>query len=102
MSAWDALLDRVDVIADARADVDDAVQAELTELLVGAMRDGTADRELDPGQAGLWLAALLRTHTEVQDAGEERSDDALSMLRVIITRWLHPGRLDQAPPTFGS
>lgn len=102
MSAWDALLDRVDVIADARTDVDDAVQAELTELLVGAMRDGTADRELDPGQAGLWIAALLRTHAVVQDAGEDRADDALSMLRVIITRWLHPGRLDQAPPTFGS
>lgn len=100
MTAWDALLDRVDAIVDARTEVDDAVQAELTELLVGAMRDGTADRELDPGQSGLWLGTLLRTHAVVQDAGEEQPDDALSMLRVIITRWLHPGRLDQAPPTF--
>jgi hypothetical protein len=101
MSAWDALLDRVDEIVDTRATVDAEVQSELTELLLGAMRDGTADRELDPGEAGLWLAALLRTHADVQDAGERRADDALSTLRVIITRWLHPGRLDQAPPTFG-
>lgn len=100
MTAWDALLDRVDAIVDARLDVDPTVQDELTALLVGAMRDGTADRELDPGQAGLWIAALLRTHSLVQDAGEDRADDALSMLRVILTRWLHPGRLDQAPPTF--
>jgi hypothetical protein len=100
MTAWDALLDRVDTLVDARADVDETVEAELTGLLVEAMRDGTADRELDPGDAGRWLATLLRAHAAVQDAGEEHPDDALSTLRVIITRWLHPGRLDQAPPTF--
>jgi hypothetical protein len=102
MTAWDALLDRVDTLVDARQDVDDAVEAELTDLLVEAMRDGTADRELDPGDAGRWLVTLVRTHAAVQAAGEERADDALSTLRVIITRWLHPGRLDQAPPTFVS
>lgn len=100
MSAWDALLDRVDEIVAARLDVDAEVQDELTDLLLGAMHDGTADRELDPYTAGFWLACLLRTHATVQAAGEDQPDDALSTLRVIITRWLHPGRLDQAAPTF--
>ncbi len=102
MSAWDALLDRIDLVVHEGTEVDAGVEAELTTLLVGAMRDGTADRELDPGEAGRWIAALLRTHASVADAGEERPDDALSTLRVIVTRWLHPGRLDQSPPTFGA
>lgn len=99
MSAWDALLDRVDVVVADRVPVDDALQHELTELLRGAQRDGTADRELDPQDAGRWLAVLLRTHADVRDHGEKVPDDALSTLRVVITRWLHPGRLDQTPPS---
>lgn len=99
MSAWDALLDRIDVLVAERVPVDDAVQAELTELLGDAQRDGTADRELDTADAGRWLALLLRTHADVREAGETVPDDALSTLRVVITRWLHPGRLDQTPPS---
>lgn len=102
MSSWDDLLDRVDTLVAHEEPVDDSVEAELRALLLGAMADGTADRELDPVDAGRWLTALLRTHHDVQAQGEELPDDALSTLRVIITRWLHPGRLDQAPPTFGA
>lgn len=102
MSAWDALLDRLDLLVDEAATIDGHVEAELAGLLHGAQRDGTADRELDPQDAGRWLAALLRSHQDVRTHGEEHEDDALSTLRVIVTRWLHPGRLDQSPPTFGS
>ena len=99
MSAWDALLDRIDVAAAENQVVDDALQEELTELLRDAQSDGTADRELDTVDAGRWLALLLRTHAHVRDTGEKVPDDALSTLRVVITRWLHPGRLDQTPPS---
>lgn len=101
MSAWDDLLDHVDRLVDAQASIDDEVEADLVELVGAAQLDGTADRELDTADAGRWLAALLRARADVQAAGERRDDDALSTLRVIITRWLHPGRLDQTPPTFG-
>lgn len=101
MSAWDQLLDRIDVLVDQAAPVDAGVEAELTELVGAAQLDGTADRELDTADAGRWLAALLRARIDVAAAGEARPDDSLSTLRVVITRWLHPGRLDQTPPTFG-
>lgn len=99
MTPWDHLMDRLDELVHAGTEIGDDVEPELTDLLLAAMRDGVADRELDPADSGRWLATLLRVHQELR-RDEHRSDDALSTLRVIVTRWLHPGRLDQAPPVF--
>ena len=101
-SRWDALLDRVDRVVADREPVSSVLVDELGDLLVGAMRDGMADRELDPGDSARWLGALLRAQRLEQDEHESVPDQALSTLRVIVTRWLHPARLDRTPATFGS
>lgn len=94
MTPWDRLLDRIDELVHRGTPVTPDVEAELTTLLVDAMRDGVADRELDPDDSGRWLAMLLRTLTALRP-DEQRPDDTLSTLRVIVTRWLHPARLDR-------
>ncbi|MGJ9411568.1 hypothetical protein ACHAAC_02565 [Aeromicrobium sp. CF4.19] len=99
MSPWDRLLDRLDALSHAGTPFPDGVEEELAELLVGAMRDGMADRELDPADSARWLVVLLGTHATLQRA-QEQPDGALSTLRVIVTRWLHPGRLDQTARSF--
>ncbi|WP_375000592.1 hypothetical protein [Aeromicrobium sp. CTD01-1L150] len=94
MSPWDRLLDRLDELACAPHELPDDLESEISALLLAAMRDGMADRELDPADSARWLATLLRTLTVLQPQ-EARADDTLSTLRVIVTRWLHPARLDQ-------
>ena len=99
-SPWDALLDRLDRAVAHREQVSSDLVDELADLLVEAMREGTADRELDPGDSARWLGSLLRAQRLEQDEHESAPDEALSTLRVIVTRWLHPGRLDRTLATF--
>ena len=97
MSPWDQLLDRLDHLACSPTALPDDLTTELTGLVEAAMADGMADRELDPADCGRWLATLLHSLHTLQPA-EQRADDSLSTLRVVVTRWLHPGRLDPADP----
>lgn len=94
MSAWDLLLHRLDELACAPGPLPADLADELTALVRDAMRDGMADRELDPRDSALWLATLLQSLLTLQPH-ETRPDDTLSTLRVIVTRWLHPARLDR-------
>ncbi len=94
MTPWDRLLDRLDELACSPGALPADLELELGDLLVSAMRDGMADRELDPADSARWLATLVRTLAALQPQ-EARPDDSLSTLRVIVTRWLHPARLDR-------
>lgn len=97
MSAWDDLLDHLDHVAAGRHDTS---ASQLTTMLRAAQREGLADGELDPVDAGRWLERLVAARDDL-DAGD---DTALSTLRVVVTRWLHPPRLDlaaRAAETFG-
>jgi hypothetical protein len=94
VSPWDRLLDRLDALAHAAGPLPRDVEDEIGGLLLAAMEDGMADRELDPADSARWLVTLLRTLGTLQPR-EDREDDTLSTLRVIVTRWLHPSRLDQ-------
>ena len=95
MSPWDRLLDRLDDLACSPDPLPADLAGELTVQVAAAMADRMADRELDPADCGRWLATLVHSLHALQP-GEARSDDTLSTLRVIVTRWLHPGRLDPA------
>lgn len=101
MSPWDSLLDRLDHLVDGREPLPHGLETELADLLAAAMLDGMADRELDPTDCARWLAALVRTEARVSSP-DGVPDASLSMLRVIVTRWLHPPRLDGTTPTFGA
>ena len=94
MSPWDLLLHRLDELACAPTTLPAGLTDELTDLLREAMRDGMADRELDPVDSARWLATLLHSLATLQPH-EAHQDDTLSTLRVIVTRWLHPARLDR-------
>lgn len=94
-TAWDALLDRVDRLVASATLVDPGIVDELGDLIAAAITEGAVDRELDPRASGRWLAALASAHGHLLAAHPEADADAeLALLRVIITRWLHPGRLD--------
>lgn len=97
MSPWDRLLDRLDDLACSPEPLPPELADELTVQVAAAMADGMADRELDPTDCGRWLATLVHSLHALQPA-EVRPDDTLSTLRVIVTRWLHPGRLDPVDP----
>lgn len=86
-SAWDDLLDRLDHCADSHPTLE-----ELVALVSAAQSDGLADAELDAVDCGRWLQGLIQVHAGMDDVG----DRALSTLRVMVTRWLHPPRLDLA------
>ncbi len=97
MSAWDDLLDHLDHVA---AGLHETSASQLTAMLRAAQHEGLADGELDPVDAGRWLDRLVAARDDL-DAGD---DAALSTLRVVVTRWLHPPRLDlaeRAAETFG-
>lgn len=97
MSPWDRLLDRLDELACSPEPLPADLVDELTAQVAASMADGMADRELDAADCGRWLATLVHSLHALQPA-ETRADDTLSTLRVIVTRWLHPGRLDPLDP----
>lgn len=90
VSAWDQVLDRVDHVVAGHLGTTEALEADVAALLAQAMADGYVDRELDPLDSARWLVRLLQVEAEVHSG----DDATLSTVRVIITRWLHPGRLD--------
>jgi hypothetical protein len=93
-SAWDRLLDAVD---HAVAAPDRPVEPDhLARLVRDAVAEGSVDRELDPEDCGRWIAALARTHANVVAEHPDLDPDTeLALLRLVVTRWLHPRRLDR-------
>ncbi|TXL62264.1 hypothetical protein [Aeromicrobium terrae] len=93
-TSWDELLDALDhAVAAPDRPVD---PAEIARLVRQGMDEGSVDRELDPEACGRWIAALTRTHAAVvAEHPDLDSDTELALLRVVVTRWLHPRRLDR-------
>lgn len=81
--AWDALIAAFEhaILADV------AEPADLRELVIAAIHDGTVDAELDPAQTARLLAALAGG---TRDLVPSEADVATALL--VATRWLHPPR----------
>ncbi len=94
--AWDQLLDTVDHLAsDFEVALDDAVERTFAALCLDAIDAGLIDRELHLDDTARWLRGLLVAHRAVREAHPEVDTDGDgAVLRLIITRWLHPHRLD--------
>lgn len=93
-SAWDRLLDLLDHFA-ANPDLPLSPDVERTfaTLCTQAIGDGSVDRELHVEDAARWLTGLVVAHRAVREAHPELPPDAdLGVLRVVVTRWLHPTR----------
>jgi hypothetical protein len=93
-AAWDELLDTLDHAVAAPDRLPDP--AEIARLVRRGMDEGSVDRELDPDACGRWIAALARTHAAVVAEHPDLDPDTeLALLRLVVTRWLHPRRLDR-------
>ncbi len=97
ISAWDQLLDLIDHLAgNTDAPVPDDIENTFAGLCEDAARDGSVDRELHAIDTARWLAGMIEAHRNVRSAHPEvAADDDLAVLRVIVTRWLHPARVDR-------
>jgi hypothetical protein len=96
-TAWDQLLDRIDHLAGTPdKPLPDDLENQFAGMCEEAARDGSVDRELHAIDTARWLAGLLAAHRSVRSAHPEVApDDDLAVLRVIVTRWLHPARVDR-------
>lgn len=94
---WDELLDIIDhLAADQDAVLDPSVEQAFAELIVRGIENGTVDGELHVDDTARWLCAMLVARRAARDAHRDVApDDDLAVLRLIVTRWLHPHRLDQ-------
>lgn len=97
---WDQILDMLDHLAGTADSVPDlAVEATFASLISEAIAEGFVDPELHIDDTARWLTAMLAAHRAARDAHPELSaDDDGAVLRLIVTRWLHPHRLDQREP----
>jgi hypothetical protein len=96
-TAWDRLLDLIDHLAGAPDNrLPDDLENQFAGLCEEAARDGSVDRELHAIDTARWLAGLIEAHRSVRTAHPEiAADDDLAVLRVIVTRWLHPVRVNR-------
>jgi len=94
---WDELLDTIDRLArDPSLTLDDAVERRFAALCTNAIEAGEVDRELHVDDTARWLTALLAAHGAAREAHPDvPADDDGAVLRLIVTRWLHPHRLSQ-------
>ncbi len=97
---WDQLLDSIDHLAgDGELVLDESVERTFASLISEAITMGDVDGELHVDDTARWLAAMLSAHRSARTAHPEvAADDDLAVLRLIVTRWLHPHRLDQREP----
>lgn len=97
---WDQILDMLDHLASTAATVPNpAVEATFARLISEAKTEGFVDPELHVDDTARWLTAMLAAHRAARDAHPEMSsDNDGAVLRLIVTRWLHPHRLDQREP----
>ncbi|MDR7085958.1 hypothetical protein J2X11_000797 [Aeromicrobium panaciterrae] len=95
--AWDEVLDTIDHLAvDPEAVLDGSVEQAFATLILKGIENGTVDGELHVDDTARWLCAILVAHRAARDAHPDvAADDDLAVLRLIVTRWLHPHRLAQ-------
>ncbi|WP_332644577.1 hypothetical protein [Aeromicrobium sp.] len=97
---WDQILDMLDHLANTAATTPNLdVEATFARLISEAIVEGFVDPELHVDDTARWLTAMLAAHRAAREAHPEvPSDDDGAVLRLIVTRWLHPHRLDQREP----
>ena len=87
---WDQLLDTIDQFAGHDGPIlDEDVESAFAELITEAIATGWVDPELHIDDTARWITALLVAHRNVPPDADG------AVLRLIVTRWLHPHRLDQ-------
>ncbi|MEO6606443.1 MAG: hypothetical protein ABIN55_12570 [Aeromicrobium sp.] len=98
--SWDQLLDTIDHLAvDDALVLDESVDRTFSTLITDAIAKGDVDSELHVDDTARWLTAMLTAHRSAREAHPDvAADDDLAVLRLIVTRWLHPHRLDQRDP----
>ena len=97
---WDQLLDTIDHLAgDGALVLDESVEHTFATLITEAIAIGDVDGELHVDDTARWLTAMLSAHRSAREAHPDvAADDDLAVLRLIVTRWLHPHRLGQREP----
>lgn len=97
MSAWDQLLDLIDhLAANPEVPVDDESERTFAALCTEAVAQGSVDSELHVDDTARWLRVMISAHRAERAAHPEIDADVdVAALRLIVTRWLHPHRLDQ-------
>ena len=74
--------------------LDGSVEHTFATLIVEAIEGGDVDGELHVDDTARWLCAMLAAHRATREAHPDvAADDDLAVLRLIVTRWLHPHRL---------
>ncbi|MEO6604080.1 MAG: hypothetical protein ABIN55_00570 [Aeromicrobium sp.] len=97
---WDQLLDAIDHLAgDDEIVLGDGVERTFAMLITEAIAKGDVDGELHVDDTARWLTAMLSAQRSAREAHPDvAADDDLAVLRLIVTRWLHPHRLNQRDP----
>ena len=95
--AWDRLLDLLERFAsNPNLPLSDDVERTFAALCTQAIEEGSVDRELHLPDTARWLTGLVAAHRVVRQAHPEvPPDDDVAVLRIIVTRWLHPARLNR-------
>ena len=93
---YERLLELVDRLAcDRDVVIGHDVERTLEQLVIEALADGSVDRELHLPDVVRWLTALAHGYRAIRvDHPEVERDTELALLRLLITRWLHPARRD--------
>ncbi len=94
---WDQILNMLDHLASsADTPPDLTVESTFARLISDAIAEGFVDPELHVDDTARWLTAMLAAYRAAREAHPDvPADDDGAVLRLIVTRWLHPHRLDQ-------
>ncbi|MGA8851817.1 MAG: hypothetical protein WB508_08865 [Aeromicrobium sp.] len=95
-SPYERLLDLVDRLAsDPDLPINADTERTLEQITIEALADHSIDRELHLRDVVRWLVALVHGHRAVRVSHPEvDGDEEIALMRVLITRWLHPARRD--------
>lgn len=93
---YERLLDLVDRLAsDPELPVNGDTERILEQIAIAAMADHSIDRELHLPDVVRWLLGLVHGHRMLRISHPRvDADEELALMRVLITRWLHPARRD--------
>jgi hypothetical protein len=93
---YERLLDLTDRLAsDPELPVNADTERTLEHLVIAGMADRSIDRELHLLDVVRWLLALVHGRRALRVSHPDIApDDELALMRVLITRWLHPARRD--------
>ena len=93
---YERLMDLVGrLAADSDAEINPDVERALEQMVIDAMADRSIDRELHLADVVRWLIGFVQAHRALRHGYPEiDADNEQALMRVIITRWLHPARRD--------